>query len=140
MHTLVEPPVEAADLHQAPAVQLNSSSKHMHHASADDQEPQSGPIGPSMPPAADSEVAATSDVDPTGPNAYDDAADQPILGRTRCQTPRSTTAQRLACIPSFIAVNFPLQPACVPAICLQTQELQQDEHLCCCYHWPSSVP
>ncbi len=114
MHTLVEPPVEPADLHQAPAVQLNSSSNRIQCALADDQVPQSGPMGPSMPPAADSEVAATSDVDPTGPSAYDDAASQPTLGRTCCQTPTSTTVQRLACIPSFIAANFALQPACVP--------------------------
>ena len=112
MHTLVEPPVEPANLHQAPAVQLNSSSNHIQRALADDQVPQSGPIGPSMPPAADSEVAATSDVDPTGPSAYDAAAaaNQRTLGRTRCQTPTSTTVQRLACIPSSIAANFPPVP------------------------------
>ncbi|DBB10067.1 TPA: hypothetical protein ACH3X3_001657 [Trebouxia sp. C0006] len=79
MHTLAEAPVKPADLHQAPPVQLNNSSSHIHHASADDQEPQSGSIGPSMPPTADSEVAATSEGDPAAPNADDDAANQPTL-------------------------------------------------------------
>lgn len=141
MHTLVEPPVEPADLHQAPTVQLNSSSNHIHHALADDPEPQRGPIGPSMPPAADSEVAATSDVDPTGPSAYDDDANEPTLGRTHCQTSTSTTVQRLACIRSFVAANCSLQPACVPVQCVfRPKKLHQDEHVCCCYHWLSSVP
>ncbi len=139
MHTLAEPPVEPADLHKAPTVQLNSSFNHIHHALADDQEPQSGPIGPSMPPAADCEVAATSEGDPTGPSAYDDDdANQPTLGRTHCQTPTSTTVQRLACIPSFIAAESP----CSLHVCLQCvfRPKSLDEYLCCCYHWPSSVP
>ncbi len=99
MHTLVEPPANHADLHKAPTMQLNSSSNRMHYALADDQEPQSGPIGPSMHPAADSEVAATSEADPAAPNANDDAANQPTLGITCCQTPTPTTVQQLACIP-----------------------------------------
>jgi len=93
MHTLVEPPVKPADLHKAPTVQLNSSSNHMNRALADDQVPQIGPIGPIMPPAADSEVAATSEVDPTAPIADDGPANQPTLGRTCCHTPTPTTVQ-----------------------------------------------
>ena len=94
MHTLVEPPLEPADLHQAPAVQLNSSSNHIHHAVADDQVPQSCPIGPSMPPAAQSEIAATSEVDPAAPNPDGDDANQPTLGRSCCQIPAHTTVQK----------------------------------------------
>ncbi|KAL0031255.1 hypothetical protein WJX77_011655 [Trebouxia sp. C0004] len=83
IHTLVEPPVETADLHKAPAVQLNSSSSHIHRALADDKVPRSSPIGPSMPPAADSEVAAISEVDPAAPDADDDTANQPTLEPSR---------------------------------------------------------
>ncbi len=133
MHTLVEPPVEPVDIHQAPAVQLNSSSNHIHHALADDQVPQSGPIGPRMPPSADSEVAATSEVDPAAPSADDDAANQPTLGITCGQTPTPTTVQQLACVPSCVAANCSLQPACVPVQCVfGPNTLQQDRHLCCC--------
>lgn len=123
MHTLAEAPVKPADLHQAPPVQLNNSSNHIHHASADDQEPQSGSIGPSMPPTADSEVAATSEGDPAAPNADDDAANQPTLGISCCQTPDAATVQQLACIPSFIRCCklFPAACMCACAMCLQTQ-------------------
>ncbi|KAA6418637.1 MAG: hypothetical protein FRX49_11462 [Trebouxia sp. A1-2] len=78
MHPLVEPPANHADVHKAPTMQLNSSSNRILCTLANDQEPHSGPIGPSMPPAADSEVAATSEVDPAAANADADNANQPM--------------------------------------------------------------
>lgn len=130
MHPLVEPPANHADVHKAPTMQLNSSSNRILCTLANDQEPHSGPIGPSMPPAADSEVAATSEVDPAAANADADNANQPMSGRIYCQTSTPTTVHQLARIPSFVAANCALQPACMHVQCVFTPKtFKQDEHL-----------